>query len=261
MSAPVAPRSASATLGAELPLPQPDPVELRRHGLGERLGRCFPRRTQFRGEIVHPRFRRGQLPGCRRRRVDALLDRGQLRARRPCALEQLGVGVAAEAPSEIGQPLELALHVLEPVGLGLEREQERLQLARRLAQAQLDIAQLASCARELRRQVLERRDGALRGGGQAGGAASLLGGKRLGRLGRALRELGHVPQSLALLEQRGLRLGLQPVGVLGERAQLREPRLGRGRVPRQLLVAAARGLERAPRSARGITPGQLLGSR
>ena len=150
--------------------------------------------------------------------------------------------------------------MLEPVGLGLEREQERLQLARRLAQAQLDIAQLASCARELRRQVLERRDGALGGGGEAGGAASLLGGKRLGRLGRALRELGHVPQSLALLEQRGLRPGLQPVGVLGKCAQLREPRLGRGCVPRQLLVPAARGLERAPRRARGIPAGQLLGA-
>ncbi len=179
--------------------------------------------------------------------------RGQLGACRLCAFEQFAVGVAAEAPSEIGQPLELALHLLEPVGLGLEREQERPQLARRLAQAQLDVSQLASCARELGRQVLERRDRAFRGGGQAGGTASLLGGKRLGRLCRALRELGHVPQALALVEQRRLRLGLQVVGVLGERAQFREPRLDCGGVPRQLLVPAAGGLERAPGEARAAS--------
>ena len=199
------------------------------------------------GEAVHPRLGRGERLGRRRRRIDALLERGQLGARRLRALEQLVVGVAAEAAPQVGEPLELALDLLEPVGLGLEREQERPQLARRLAQPQLDIAQLASRARELGREVLERRDRALRSGRQAGGALALLGSERLGRRCRALRRArSRAAGARAPSSSDVLGLGLEAVGVLGERAQLREPRLGRGGVARQLVVPAAGGLQRAP---------------
>ena len=66
-------------------------------------------------------------------------------------------------------------------------------------------------------------------------------------------------QALALGAQALLGLGLEALGVLDERAQLREPRLGGGGVPRQLVVAPAGGAELAPGDPqRGAAPELLL---
>ena len=171
--------------------------------------------------------------------IDAFLERASSDRAASRALEQLGVGVAAEAATQVGEALQLALDLLEPVRLGFERKQERTQLAGRLAKSQLDVAELASRARQLRSEMLERRQSAFRSRRQPGRSLALLGSERLCRRGRALRELGYVPEPLALLEQRLLGPGLEPVRVLRERAQLRQAGLGRGRVARELVVSPA----------------------
>ena len=82
--------------------------------------------------------------------------------------------------------------------------------------------------------------------------------ERRRRRGRPLGELGDVPVPLALGAQLLLLTRLHPVGVLDERAQLREPGLGERGVRRQLVVPAARGLELAPRRPRRRAAGELL---
>ena len=67
-----------------------------------------------------------------------------------------------------------------------------------------------------------------------------------------------MPVPLALGTQPLLVPGLHAVGVLDERPQLREPRLGERRVRRQLVVPAPSGLEVAPRRSRRGAAGELL---
>ena len=75
--------------------------------------------------------------------------------------EQLLVRLAAEAALRLGDPVELGLELLEPPRLGLERREERAEVGRRLAQAQLDVPQLVAGGLQLRGDVLERRDRSL----------------------------------------------------------------------------------------------------
>ena len=197
-------------------------------------------------------------PSAASRRVEALVERLQLRPRLRRAGEQLLGRLAAEAPPRVGDPVELALDLLEPARVGLEHRQERAQGARRLAQAQLGVAELVGGLLQLRREPLDRRERALGGRGQAGGALALLGIERLRRRGRALDQLGQVPQPLALLAQRLLLARLHPLGVLDERAQLGEPRLRGGRVARELVVPPPRSAELAPGEPRLGPPAELL---
>ena len=91
-------------------------------------------------------------------------------------------------------------------------------------------------------------------------AFALVGRERLGGCGGRLRELGDVPEPLALGAQRVLRAGLEPLGVLDERAQLGEARLARTRrsrsAPRAACARAASSRQAARASARGRLPGR-----
>src|SRR5262249_5105362 len=132
------------------------------------------------------------------------------------------------------------------------------EVRRSLAQPQLDVPQFVAGRFQLRRDVLERRDRAL---GEAGEAARTLTVVRRER-GRGglcgCGEGGDVAHPLALSARALLVGGLHARGVLDERAELGEPRVGERGVRGQLLVAAARGLEIAPRRARRRTARELL---
>src|SRR5581483_3504958 len=71
-------------------------------------------------------------------------------------------------------------------------------------------------------------------------------------------EVGHVADPLALGAQPLLVVRLHSLRVLDERAELGEPRPGERGVRGQFLVAAASGLERAPRITRFGTARELL---
>ena len=60
-----------------------------------------------------------ECSGRRRKRIDAVLERCQLGSRFGGPREQLRVGLAPESPLGVGDPLELGLDLLEPIGLGL----------------------------------------------------------------------------------------------------------------------------------------------
>ena len=174
------------------------------------------------------------------------------------AREQVVVVGGAEAAARVRDPLQLALDVLEPVGLGLERGEEGAQVGADLAQAQLEVAQLLAGSRELGREPLERRQRALGGGREPGRALALVGRERLGGPGRALGELGDVAQPLALVAQRLLAALLEALGRLGERRQLAQARLLGCGAARQLVVALAGGGELAPGEPGLAAAAQLL---
>ena len=190
--------------------------------------------------------------------VVAGLDRLELAPGLRGAREQLLVARAAEAAFGVGDPVEARLDLLEAAGLGLERGEEGPEAARRLAQAQLGVAQLVAGALELRRDPLERRDRPLGGAGEACGPFAVVGRERLGgRLGGG-RELGDVPEPLPLGAQALLGVRLEPLGGRGERGELLEPRGGGCCVAGELVVAAAGGGELAPRDARLAPAAPLL---
>ena len=97
------------------------------------------------------RFRR------RRRWVEAVVDRLQLPLRLGRAGEQFVVRLRPEAALCLGDAIETRLDLFEPSRLGLECRQESPELARRLPQPQLDVAQLVTRAGEFRRQLLDRK--------------------------------------------------------------------------------------------------------
>ena len=141
-------------------------------------------------------------------------------------VEQLVVARGAVAALRVGDPLELGLDRLDAVGLGLERGEEAAQVGGRLAQLQLGRAQRLARRRELGREPFERRDGALGGRDQVGGAVVLVGRERA-RPPRPRR-----PRARSTWRSRSRsarssssRPGVEAVGVGGERAQLVEPRL------------------------------------
>ena len=126
---------------------------------------------------------------------------GQLGPCRRGALHQLGEIEAAEAPLGLSDPVELGFELLEPVGLDLQRGEKARERACRLAQLELGAAQFLSAGRQLRRQPLERSQGALGESDQSRGSVALLGRQRLERRLRRLCQLGHVTDALALAAQ------------------------------------------------------------
>src|SRR5581483_9664215 len=94
------------------------------------------------------------------KRVCPALDCGQLLACLGGPGEQLLVGRAPEAALRFCDAVELALDVLEPVRLGLERREEGAQLRRGLAKPKLDVSQLVAGSLELAGEMLQRSDGA-----------------------------------------------------------------------------------------------------
>jgi hypothetical protein len=147
--------------------------------------------------------------------------------------------------------------VLEAIGLGLERGEEAAQVGAQLSQAQLDVAELRSRLRELGRQPLERRERPLGGGGERRGARPVLRSERVGGVRRALGELGHVAEPLALGAERLLAAGLQAGRRLDERGELGQPSLLGRRAARQLVVALPGRGQLAPGAARLAAPSEL----
>ena len=118
-------------------------MQLLLDGVGERLGRGTAVCTE------PPSQARCTLLGCRQRGcgsgdgVGAALEGCQLGARFRGARQELCVGLATIAPFRVCNPVELRLHLLQPVGLSFERLEEPSKLERCLAQANLDVTQLA----------------------------------------------------------------------------------------------------------------------
>ena len=184
--------------------------------------------------------------------IDAVLERGELGARLGRAREELLVRLAAEAALRLGDPVELGLELLEPARLGLEGGEEAAEVGRRLAQAKLDVPQLVAGGLQLGSDVLERRDRSLGEADEAARAVAVVRRQRRRRRFGGGREVGDVAEPLALAAQPLLVVRLHSLGVLDERAELGEPRLGERRVRGQLLVTATRRLKRRatrPRAA------------
>src|SRR5262249_18446104 len=134
---------------------------------------------QLARELPDARLCIGDRPRGHFQGIDAGIERGELRSRLLGPREELVVALAAEPPLGIGDPLELRLDLLEPAGLGAKRRQERPQLRRGLAQAQLDVAQLVAGPRELGREALEWSNLPFGMGCETGGALALLRRQRL----------------------------------------------------------------------------------
>ena len=148
--------------------------------------------------------------------------------------------------------------MLDPIRVGLQREQEGPQVGAELPQSQLQVAQLLARACELGSDSLERRNRPLGDSGQRRRAVAVLGRQRLGGRRGALGELGHVAQPVAIGVERCLGVRLEPLGRRHQRLQLGEPGRLRRRVARQLLVAPAGRTELAPRRPRLPAPASLL---
>ena len=226
-SAPAGRRLALAQLDAELALAQADALEL----LRQRPLRRAPLRSRRAarssvGELVDPASRLGERFGRSGRGIvpPSSASSSALASRR--AAKELLVALAAEPAPRLGDPVELGLDLLEPVGLGLERGEKGAELGGCLAQPQLDVAQLVPGTLELGGEPLERRDRPLGQSDEARRALALLRRQRLAGRSDALRELGHVAQALALVAQ------------ASPRCRARAPRCPR-RAPAALLVAPA----------------------
>ena len=133
-----------------------------------------------------------------------------------------------------------------------------MQLRGGFPQAQLDVAELVARALELGCEALERRDRPLGKRDETCRALPFLGRQRLGGGRSGLGELRDVPEPLAIRAQLVLPARLHALGVLDECPELVETRFGESGVLRELLVAAARSQELAPRRPRLRAPLQLL---
>ena len=132
---PVAPRLAFRDLGPELALAETDAVQLGFDRGRERL-RCARRFFESRSASFFVRFSASASAAlAAASRIGAVLERSQLGAGFGRPREQLRVGLAPESPLGVGDPLELGLHLLQPVGLRLERVEKPPQLERRLGSA------------------------------------------------------------------------------------------------------------------------------
>ena len=94
--------------------------------------------------------------------------------------------------------------------------------------------------------------------GELGGAPAVVRRQRRSGRGRGLRQLGDVPQPLAVGPQLLLALDRDLGGVLHERPQLGEPLRCRRRAAHELVVGTPGSLELAPRRAQPRAPAELL---
>ena len=240
-------------LDEELALAEPEALELACDRAGERLRPCASLGTELLGERIHAGRGSGDRLAGGSGRIAPTRCCFELRARSRSALEQLAVGRAAEAALEIRDPLEAAFNVLEERGVGVEGRQEPVEVAADLAQPYSDVAQLARCRAELRREPLDRRERALGPCRERGRPLAVLGGNRRRRVGDSRSELGDVQQSLAPAAQVVLLPCFHPLGRLDQRLELGQPR-GRTRsVARQLIVMASGGTQLTP-SRRSFAP-------
>ena len=248
----VAPRRPGLGLGevdAELALVHADVSELGGDGRGERAGSGGACGSELLGDPPPPLLRRRDGALRRLERVDAVREPVELGARDRSSGQQLFVRAGPEAPLRLGDAVELRLDLLQPPRLGLERGGERSEVARRLAEPDLDVAELLRRLGELRGEPLHLAEGALRVRDEGCRALAILGGERGARDGGRVRELGHVPEPLSLGAQVLLGRRLEAVGRGDERAEVLEPVALRRRPSGELGVAAPRGGELAPGAA------------
>src|SRR5207237_10926548 len=125
--------------------------------------------------------------------------------------EQRVVRRAPEAALRLSDPVEFGLELFEPARLRFERSEEGVEVGGRLAQAELDVAQLVAGTLQLRSEPLEGRDRALGERDEASSAFALVRGERRGGGGRSGGELDDVTVPLALGPQRVLLRGLHAV--------------------------------------------------
>src|SRR5439155_13896906 len=97
-------------------------------------------RRQLLGEGAHAELGPGERLCRCREGIETAVEGVQLESRLAGTREKLLVGGAAKPPLQVGDVVELGLDVLEPPRLRLERREERREVARGLAQAQLDVA-------------------------------------------------------------------------------------------------------------------------
>ena len=148
------------------------------------------------------------------------------------------------------QVLELGLDLLEPPGLRLERGEERAQVRCGLAQLQLGLAQRVPAAAELRREPLERCDGALGAASQVGRALALLRRQRRRSVRDAPRRARSTcTQPLALGAELVLAACSRSPSVASPSRRSSSSRAAAPcRVARQLVVGAACRSQLAPRA-------------
>ena len=214
-------------------------------------GPAAPRRSlpQRLHELVDASLCLGQRLGSGGYRIRAVGERGQLDPGSGRPLDELCRGRRAMTAPEVGEVLELGLHLLEAAGIGLERRQVRPNGGSGIAQPHPDVAQLTRRLVELLRDAGHslQRDDRLRG--ELHRSLSVVRRERRHGSGGGLGQLGHVAQPLPLGPQLLLALHRYAFGVLDERAQLGEP-LRRRRRPADEVVVHAR----APPGARARPP-------
>ncbi len=227
-SPPVGPGSRPVQVDPELAVAETDSGQLRRDRRRERLGGPSAGVVQL--GVAAPHLGLCSLERRLRRldRILAVLEGDQLLPGRRGPLQQLGEGLRAIAPPQLGQAVELRLDLLEPTRIGLDRGEEAAQLRCGLAQLQLCLPERVPDARELGSEPLERCDCSLGRRHEVGRTVAVVGRERCGRARCSLHELGHVPVSFTL--------GAQIVFVLG-------------RDPGRILASAWSSARRAPASA------------
>ncbi len=171
--------------------------------------------------------------------------------------EELVVGRGSEPASEVRDRLEPLLDALERARLGVERRDEPMEVAARLAQPHGEVAQLLGSRAELGRDALERGKRPLRECCERRRSLSLVGCDRRCSRVRGLGELLDVSKSFAAREKLLLVSGSHALGRLDESLELGEPRSDRIGVTRELLVPSP-GREELPPRVAGLAPTLVL---
>ena len=125
--------------------------------------------------------------------VVTLFERGQRTPRLVTPLDELAERLGAIAAAKVGEPVQLALDVLEPPGVAVERREEAEELGRRLPELQLRLAQHVARRPQLGREAFERLQRPLGARDQVGGPFEPCAHAQPEPRGRSRRELGYMP--------------------------------------------------------------------
>jgi len=107
-------------LDVELAVSEPEPAQLGGHGFGERSGGRRSRRAELAVDALELALGLGGLGGCGRGGIDSVGEVGQLASGGLGALDQVGERVGSEAATQVREPIELSLDVLEAPRVGIQ---------------------------------------------------------------------------------------------------------------------------------------------